>query len=148
MDPHQPCEFHENRIKTATFIVTSFIYIYIFVIRDLQNEKRDHLHLPHSSPSEVEGVRIVVISFRNIAENQENKNKKGFFPILGPYFQLENPEIIKSKLTTHRSPPPVGPFLTYLCPRQIIFCLPHFSYFCLIVCFNFSKINIRYKGGK
>ncbi len=38
-------------------------------MRDLQNEKRDHpiyLHLP---PSEVEGVRIVVISFRNIIKN-------------------------------------------------------------------------------
>ncbi len=40
-----------------------------FVIRDLQNEKRDHPHLPHSPLSEVEGVRIVVISFRNIAKN-------------------------------------------------------------------------------
>ncbi len=35
---------------------------------DLQNEKRDHPHLLHSPPSEVEGVRIVVISFRNIAK--------------------------------------------------------------------------------
>ncbi len=38
---------------------------------DLQNEKRDHPHLPHSPPSEVEGVRIVLISFRNIAKSQE-----------------------------------------------------------------------------
>ncbi len=30
--------------------------------------KRDHPHLPHSAPSEVEGVRIVIISFRNIAK--------------------------------------------------------------------------------
>ncbi len=37
-------------------------------MRDLQNEKRDHHYLPHSPPSEVEGVRIVVISFRNIAK--------------------------------------------------------------------------------
>ncbi len=35
---------------------------------DLQNEKRDHPHLPRSLPSEVEGVRIVVISFWNIAK--------------------------------------------------------------------------------
>ncbi len=35
-------------------------------MRDVQNEKRDHHHSP---PSEVEGVRIVVISFRNIAKN-------------------------------------------------------------------------------
>ncbi len=42
-------------------------------MRDLQNEKRDHPHLPHSPPSEVEGVRIVVISFRNIAKNKEEK---------------------------------------------------------------------------
>ncbi len=40
-----------------------------FVIRDLQNEKREHLHLPHSPPSEVEGVRMIVILFRNIAKN-------------------------------------------------------------------------------
>ncbi len=40
-------------------------------MRDLQNEKRDHSHLPHSHPSEVEGVRIVVISFRNIAKKWE-----------------------------------------------------------------------------
>ncbi len=37
-------------------------------MRDPQNEKRDHPHLP---PSEVEGVRIVVISFRNIAKKKE-----------------------------------------------------------------------------
>ncbi len=37
-------------------------------MRDLQNEKRDHSHLPYSTPSEVEGVTIVVISFRNIAK--------------------------------------------------------------------------------
>ncbi len=36
-----------------------------FVIWDLQNEKYDHLHSP---PSEVEDVRIVVISFKNIAK--------------------------------------------------------------------------------
>ncbi len=41
-----------------------------FVIRDLQNEKRDHSHLLHSPHSEVEGVRIDVISFLNNAENQ------------------------------------------------------------------------------
>ncbi len=34
------------------------------IYRDLQNEKHDH---PHSPPSEVDGVRIVVISFQNIA---------------------------------------------------------------------------------
>ncbi len=39
-----------------------------FVIRDLQNEKCDRPHLPHSPPSEAEGVRIVVISFQNIAK--------------------------------------------------------------------------------
>ncbi len=38
------------------------------MIRDLRNEKRDHPHLRRSSSSEVEGVRIVVISFRNIAK--------------------------------------------------------------------------------
>ncbi len=38
---------------------------------DLQNKKCDHPHLPHSSSSEVEGVRIVVISFRNIAKKVE-----------------------------------------------------------------------------
>ncbi len=27
LDPHQPCEFHENRFKTATCIVRSYIYI-------------------------------------------------------------------------------------------------------------------------
>ncbi len=40
-----------------------------FVIRDLRNKKRYHPHLPHSTPSEVEGVRIDIISFRNIAKN-------------------------------------------------------------------------------
>ncbi len=69
VDPHQPCEFHKNRFKTATCIVRSISHIYIkrcgFLIRDLQNEKRDH-PLP---PSEVERVKIVVISFRNIAKN-------------------------------------------------------------------------------
>ncbi len=43
-------------------------FIYIFLIRNLQNEKRDHPHFPHSPPSEVEGARIVLISFRNIAK--------------------------------------------------------------------------------
>ncbi len=81
VDPHQPCEFHENR-TTATCIVTSYTYIYIythtkvyehcgFVINDLQNEKRDHPHLPYSPPSEVKGVRIVVISFRNITKKSK-----------------------------------------------------------------------------
>ncbi len=37
-------------------------------MRDLQNEKRDHPHLPHSPASEVQGVKIVVISFQNIAK--------------------------------------------------------------------------------
>ncbi len=32
MDPHQPCEFYKNRIKTATCIITSFLYIYIFFL--------------------------------------------------------------------------------------------------------------------
>ncbi len=36
------------------------------MIRDLQNEKRNH---PHSLASEVESVRIVIISFRNITKN-------------------------------------------------------------------------------
>ncbi len=45
------------------------------VIRDLQNEKRDHPHLPHLPPSEVEGIRIVVISFRNIAKKAINAVK-------------------------------------------------------------------------
>ncbi len=54
----QNCDLYRN-----------FFYIYNhcgFVIRDLQNEKRDH---PHPPPYEVEGVRIVIISFRNIAKN-------------------------------------------------------------------------------
>ncbi len=38
---------------------------------DLQNEKREHPHLPNTFPSEVEGVRIVVISFRNVAKKDE-----------------------------------------------------------------------------
>ncbi len=38
----------------------------LFVIGNLQNEKCDFLH---SFPTEVEGVRIVVILFRNIAKN-------------------------------------------------------------------------------
>ncbi len=43
------------------------------VIRYLQNEKRDQPHLP---PTEVEDVRIVVISFRNIAKKRiERWNK-------------------------------------------------------------------------
>ncbi len=29
VDLHQPCEFQENRIKTATCILTSYIYKYI-----------------------------------------------------------------------------------------------------------------------
>ncbi len=33
-----------------------------------KNNRVDHPRLPHSTPSEVEGVRIVVISFRNIAK--------------------------------------------------------------------------------
>ncbi len=44
-----------------------------FVIRDLQNEKRDHPSTPHSPPSEVQGVRIGVISFRNIAKKYQSK---------------------------------------------------------------------------
>ncbi len=81
--PAQPCEFLENRIKTATYIITSYTYIFYihisrltlrirrFVIRDFQNEKRDH---PHPPTSGVESVRIV-ISFRNIAKNvKKNMN--------------------------------------------------------------------------
>ncbi len=60
------------------------IKIRALVIRDLQNEKRDHPHLPHSPPSEIVGVRIVVISFRNIAKNLKNFRdlfKNGFLEI-------------------------------------------------------------------
>ncbi len=35
--------------------------------RNLQNEKRDQPQLPHSSLSEVEGIKIAAISFRNFA---------------------------------------------------------------------------------
>ncbi len=44
-------------------------------MRHLQNGKCDYPHLPHSPPSEFEGVRIVVISFRNIAKNEEKKGR-------------------------------------------------------------------------
>ncbi len=47
-------------------------------MRDLQNEKREHPYLPHSPHSEVEGVRIVVISFRNIAKKKLRKIHLGF----------------------------------------------------------------------
>ncbi len=43
---------------------------------DLQNEKRDHSQLTHSPTSEVEGVRIVIISFRNITKNKKHFGKK------------------------------------------------------------------------
>ncbi len=32
VDPHQPCEFHENRIRTATCILTSYTYIDISIL--------------------------------------------------------------------------------------------------------------------
>ncbi len=69
---------HVNFMKIGSKLrlYRNFLYICIyiykhcgFVIRNLQNEKSDHPHLPHSPPSEVEGVSIVVITFRNIAKN-------------------------------------------------------------------------------
>ncbi len=62
----QNCDLYRN------FLYTYKLYQHCgFVIRDLQNEKRNHPHLPHSPFSEVEGVRIVVISFRNIDKKKE-----------------------------------------------------------------------------
>ncbi len=54
--------------------VQIYIYTRILTLR-IRNQgppkqKRDHPHLPHSPPSEVEGVRIVVISFQNIAKKR------------------------------------------------------------------------------
>ncbi len=52
-----------------------FLYIYEFIrILTLPYEKRDHPN-PPSPPSEVEDIRIVVISFRNIAKTtKKNSN--------------------------------------------------------------------------
>ncbi len=92
-DPHQPCEFHENRIKTATCIVTSFLYIYICVsiitlrIRNLGPSKWKTWPTP-PPPSEVERVRIVVISFRNIAKKRGQKEKKNTFSSFHQLFLL------------------------------------------------------------
>ncbi len=56
------------------------MYIIILTLRICNQgppeQHRDHSHLLHSPPSEVEGVRIVVISFRNIAKRKERKRKK------------------------------------------------------------------------
>ncbi len=58
--------------QSWNFIATHCILILGFVIRDVQNEKRDHPHLPHSLPSEVKFVKIIVISFRNFAKKIRN----------------------------------------------------------------------------
>ncbi len=47
-------------------------FLCIFVIRNLQKEKRDHPHLLHPTPSEVDRVRIVVILFQNMAKEKGN----------------------------------------------------------------------------
>ncbi len=64
------------------------IYIYIcwFVIRDLQNEKRDHPYLPHSIPSEVEGVRM--LNFVKIFINYRFNSRypRMFSPDFAPNF--------------------------------------------------------------
>ncbi len=84
----QNCDLYRN-----------FLYIYICIsiltlrirIRDLQNEKCEHPHLPHSPPSEVEGVGIVVISFGNIAQ------KKGTVVLKYMGRLLKNKKIKKRK---------------------------------------------------
>ncbi len=72
VDSHQPFEFHENRFKTA-----------ILWICDQGPPKRKTWPLPppHSALSEFEGVRIMVISFRNIAKNF---NSSHYFVIILP----------------------------------------------------------------
>ncbi len=45
------------------------------MIRDLQNENHNHPHFPHSPPSKVKGVRMVVISLQNIAKNMNEFEK-------------------------------------------------------------------------
>ncbi len=66
VDPHLPYEFHENRFKTATCIVRSCTYI---SNQDRQNKNRDHSHSP---PSEVKDLRIVAVSYRNMAKKKKN----------------------------------------------------------------------------
>ncbi len=77
--------------------VYKYINIAGFVIRDLQNEKRDHPHLLHSPPSEVEGVKIVVISFRNIAKKKKYVAIKRQSQIVHKAVNSANPALIVSE---------------------------------------------------
>ncbi len=63
VNPHLPCEFHENLFGTATcYRAVLYIHKYINIV--------NYLH--YSNSSEVDGVRIVVISFQNIAKKKKN----------------------------------------------------------------------------
>ncbi len=73
VDPHQPCEFYENRFKTATSIVR-ILYINMYIdIADLWSRISKTKNVtplpPPLIPSEGEDVRTVVSSCRNIAKN-------------------------------------------------------------------------------
>ncbi len=97
-------------------------YNVTYINIDLQNENRDQLHLHHSNPSEVEGVRIAV-SFRNIT----NKNlgallmTKCFFEM--SYFGCSN--TLQSRIRSYRYfffifGPMIGRFSVLPCTPRII----------------------------
>ncbi len=80
INTHACARAHTHTHTHTHIYICIYIYIYIYehiyksilltllcVIRDLQNEKRD---LTHSPSSEVLVVRIVFISFRNIAKEK------------------------------------------------------------------------------
>ncbi len=60
VDPHLPCEF--NRFKNPTSIVRSYTYICN------QGPPKQKMWQTPPPPSQVEGVRIVIISFWSIAK--------------------------------------------------------------------------------
>ncbi len=65
VDPHQPSEFHENRFKIAACIATSYTHKRNISILTLLVCNANTYPLMKSS------VRIVVISFQNMAKNNE-----------------------------------------------------------------------------
>ncbi len=74
---------------TVSVELPSYISILILRIRNQVPSKRKMWppHLPHSPPSEVEGVRIVAFSFWNIAKNCKIRKKSE--NIKTPYKNLE-----------------------------------------------------------
>ncbi len=80
VDPHQPCEFHWNRFKTAICIVRSHTHKYISILTlriCYQGPPKRKTWPPMLPLSEVDGIRKVVILFRNIDKIQSARFGRG-----------------------------------------------------------------------